>query len=107
MITITINSGSSSTDSQVHCDPYIWVDGITYTSSNNTATHTLVGACTNGCDSMVTLNFTRFGIIQDTILSSIMDILLQMLRNHSKRGWLPTEIEVGGRGTRRRTILVF
>jgi len=49
---------SSSTDSQVHCDAYTWIDGTTYTSSNNTATHILVGASANGCDSVVTLDLT-------------------------------------------------
>ena len=38
------------------CDSYTWIDGNTYTSSNNTATHTLINIA--GCDSMVTLNLT-------------------------------------------------
>ncbi len=45
-----------STDSQVACNSYTWIDGVTYTSSNNTATHTLVNA--EGCDSIITLNLT-------------------------------------------------
>lgn len=44
------------TDTQVACDTYDWIDGNTYTSSNNTATHTLVSAA--GCDSIVTLDLT-------------------------------------------------
>ena len=40
------------------CDPITWIDGITYTTSNNIATHLLVGAGQNGCDSLVTLNLT-------------------------------------------------
>ena len=44
------------TDDQVHCDSYTWIDGITYTSSNNTATHTLTNVA--GCDSVVSLNLT-------------------------------------------------
>ena len=35
---LTINYSSSSTDTQVACDTYTWVDGVTYTASNNTAT---------------------------------------------------------------------
>ena len=38
------------------CDTYTWIDGVTYTSSNNTATHTLINAA--GCDSVVTLDLT-------------------------------------------------
>ena len=33
-----------------------WIDGVTYTSSNTTATDTLIAS--NGCDSIVTLNLT-------------------------------------------------
>ena len=35
---------------------YTWIDGNTYTSSNNTATHILTNAA--GCDSIITLNLT-------------------------------------------------
>ena len=27
-------------DTQVHCDSYTWIDGVTYTVSNNTASYT-------------------------------------------------------------------
>ena len=37
---------------------YQWINGVTYTSSNNTATHTITGGAANGCDSIVTLNLT-------------------------------------------------
>ena len=43
-------------DSLVSCNSYTWIDGNTYTSSNNSATYTLQTA--NGCDSIVTLNLT-------------------------------------------------
>ena len=33
-----------------------WIDGITYSASNNTATHTFINSV--GCDSVVTLNLT-------------------------------------------------
>ena len=55
-LNLTINYSSSGIDSIFSCNPYTWIDGITYTSSNNTATHTLTNAA--GCDSIVTLNFT-------------------------------------------------
>ena len=53
---LTINASSSSTDVQTACNSYAWIDGNTYTASNNTATHTLMNAM--GCDSIVTLNLT-------------------------------------------------
>jgi|GEM_PF-412512 len=43
-------------DSIVACDTYTWTNGMTYTTSNNTATDTFMAA--NGCDSVVTLNLT-------------------------------------------------
>jgi uncharacterized delta-60 repeat protein len=48
---------SSENDIITSCDPITWIDGNTYTASNNTATFTLSNAA--GCDSIVTLNFTK------------------------------------------------
>ena len=53
---LTINSSNSGTDTQSACDMYTWIDGNTYTSSNNTATHILTNSV--GCDSLITLNLT-------------------------------------------------
>jgi gliding motility-associated-like protein len=53
---LTINYSTTSTDSQIHCDTYTWLDGITYTSSNNTAIYTSTNAA--GCDNVATLNLT-------------------------------------------------
>ena len=36
------------------CDSYTWIDGNTYTSSNNSATHTLTNSF--GCDSIIALD---------------------------------------------------
>ena len=47
---------SNGTDTRTECDSYTWIDGNTYTASNNSATHTLTNAA--GCDSVVTLNLT-------------------------------------------------
>ncbi|RYM35774.1 T9SS type A sorting domain-containing protein [Brumimicrobium glaciale] len=55
---LTINTSATGTDTQVACDTYTWIDGNTYTSSNNTATHTIMGGAANGCDSIVTLDLT-------------------------------------------------
>jgi hypothetical protein len=43
-------------DIQTACDTYIWIDGNTYTSSNNTATFTMTNI--HGCDSVVRLDLT-------------------------------------------------
>ncbi|MDA7763028.1 zinc metalloprotease, partial [Crocinitomicaceae bacterium] len=52
------SSPLSGTDTQSACDPYTWIDGNTYTASNNTATFNIIGGAANGCDSTVTLNLT-------------------------------------------------
>ena len=53
---LTINYSNSSTDIINACDSFTWIDGNTYTSSNNTATHTLINS--NGCDSVINLDLT-------------------------------------------------
>jgi PKD repeat protein len=55
-LTLTINNSTSFTDIQYACDSYTWINGTTYTTSNNTAVDTLTNV--NGCDSIVTLNLT-------------------------------------------------
>jgi hypothetical protein len=47
---------TTATDIQSACDSYTWVDGNTYTTSNNSATYTTSNAA--GCDSTVTLDLT-------------------------------------------------
>ena len=53
---LTINNSTTSTDVQQACHSYTWVDGITYTASNNSAT--FLYQTINGCDSLVTLYLT-------------------------------------------------
>lgn len=55
-LNLTINEPSAGTDEQISCEPYTWIDGITYTTSNNTATFVLPNAA--GCDSIITLDLT-------------------------------------------------
>jgi gliding motility-associated-like protein len=55
-LNLTINKANTGTDIQTACDSYTWIDGQTYTESNNTAVFTLTNAA--GCDSVVTLNLT-------------------------------------------------
>jgi hypothetical protein len=49
---------SLGTDARTECGSYAWIDGNTYTSSNNVATYNFLGGAVNGCDSIVTLNLT-------------------------------------------------
>ena len=56
ILDLTIINSTTGTDTQVHCNEYTWMDGVTYTESNNTATHVLTNSV--GCDSIVTLDLT-------------------------------------------------
>ena len=57
-LNLTITNSNTGTDVITACDSYTWIDGVTYTSSNSTATHTLTNQ--EGCDSVVTLNLTIY-----------------------------------------------
>jgi hypothetical protein len=56
------------TDTRTECSPYVWIDGNTYTTNNNTARDTIISGATNGCDSVVTLNLTI--TVVDTSITS-------------------------------------
>jgi gliding motility-associated-like protein len=54
-LNLIINNSTSSTDNVgTHCDSYTWIDGITYTASNNSATFLSTNAA--GCTHTETLN---------------------------------------------------
>lgn len=55
-LNLTITNSTSGVDAITACDSYLWIDGVTYTASNNSATHILTNSV--GCDSTVTLNLT-------------------------------------------------
>ncbi|MDD4150096.1 MAG: T9SS type A sorting domain-containing protein, partial [Bacteroidales bacterium] len=65
---LTINYSNSVTDQITACDTYAWIDGNTYTESNNTATYLLTNV--HGCDSLVSLdliiNYSNTGIDEIT-----------------------------------------
>jgi hypothetical protein len=67
------NITASVTDIVDACDSYTWIDGNTYTSSNNTSTHTLINA--NGCDSVVTLDLTITNV--NSLVNVVNDSTLQ------------------------------
>ena len=62
---------TNSTDTQSACDSYTWIDGNTYTTSNNSATYTTNNAA--GCDSTVTLNLTITNSTSSTDTQSACD----------------------------------
>lgn len=66
-LNLTIHNSIATTDTQVACDTYTWINGVSYTTSNNTATHTLTRV--NGCDSIVSLNL----MINNTV--EVIDII--------------------------------
>ena len=47
---------STATATHTACGSFTWINGITYTSSNSTATYVIPNA--SGCDSIITLNLT-------------------------------------------------
>ena len=55
-LNLTILESTQATDTRQACDSLTWIDGMTYTASNNTATFTITNA--DGCDSIITLNLT-------------------------------------------------
>ena len=60
---------STKVDSLSTCGPYTWIDGNTYSSSNNTATYTLTNSA--GCDSVVTLNLIINNVDATTYINGI------------------------------------
>jgi uncharacterized delta-60 repeat protein len=81
-LNLTINNSNTGTDVISVCDAYTWIDGVTYTSSNNTATYTLTNAA--GCDSIVVLDLTVINApIQEVCVVTVDEILA----NHNIIFW--------------------
>ena len=55
-LNLTVFPPSTSIQSISACNSFTWVNGVTYTTSNTTATHVFTNSL--GCDSTVTLNLT-------------------------------------------------
>ncbi|MCH2046461.1 MAG: T9SS type A sorting domain-containing protein, partial [Saprospiraceae bacterium] len=72
LLDLTINNTTTAIDVITACNSYTWIDGITYTGSNNTATHTLTNAA--GCDSIVTLDLTINNVATGTDIISACDM---------------------------------
>ena len=66
ILDLTISNAVNGTDTQTTCGSYTWIDGITYTASNNSATFNIPGGAANGCDSLVALDLTISNSVNGT-----------------------------------------
>jgi Secretion system C-terminal sorting domain len=55
-LNLTINNSTTGVATHTACGSFTWLNGVTYTANNNSASHIL--STTAGCDSIVTLNLT-------------------------------------------------
>ena len=78
---LTIGNSNTGTDTQTACDSYTWVDGNTYTVSNNSATWILTNAA--GCDSTVTLDLTITNSILEQIPKRLVDCSPGLMVTHT------------------------
>ncbi len=84
-LNLTINTAMSGTDVRTECVPFVWIDGNTYVSSTNAPTYTFVGGAANGCDSIVTLNFTANSV--NTTVSQT-DAVLTAVQANANYQWV-------------------
>jgi hypothetical protein len=82
---------SYGTDIITACDSYTWIDGNTYTASNNSATHTLTNAA--GCDSIVTLDLTINSV--SDITSSLSGLTITATNSNATYQWLDCDNNYG------------
>ncbi len=83
---LTVNFSSFFTDFMHVCDSYTWIDGNTYTSSNNTATYTLTNAV--GCDSIVSLDLTITNIDANVLVVDDSTLMTQSVGTGIMYQWL-------------------
>ena len=65
---LTIYHSSETTDDIDACESYTWINGITYTGNNNSATYMLQSV--HGCDSLVHLNLRIHHTPQDIFVDT-------------------------------------
>ena len=72
-LNLTINTPDATTDVISACTSHTWIDGNTYSTSNNSATWTLTNVA--GCDSVVTLDLT-IGDVLDPVpdIATLADV---------------------------------
>ncbi len=83
-LNLTINNSTTGTDVVSACNSYTWIDGNTYTSSNNTATYILTNIA--GCDSVVTLNLTINSVSDNT--TSVSGVVITANNSNATYQWL-------------------
>ncbi|AEA42790.1 T9SS type A sorting domain-containing protein [Fluviicola taffensis] len=74
-LNLTVNQPQHSTDVRNACSSLTWINGVTYSSNNSTAIHTLQGAASNGCDSIVHLNLTILNNQSNDVIASCEPIV--------------------------------
>ena len=77
---------SFGTDLLEVCDSLTWIDGNTYTSSNNTATYTLINA--TGCDSIVTLDLIIINDNASVVVVNDSTLEVQSVSNGTSYQWV-------------------
>lgn len=82
---LTIHPAYDLTDVIHSCTPYKWINGVTYTSSNNTATYHVTTA--EGCDSVVTLNLTIPSINRNVSFSAQTYTLTSLENDATSYQW--------------------
>jgi hypothetical protein len=85
-LNLTILASATSTDSVVACDQFTWLDGITYTTSNQSSTISYPGLSSNGCDSIVRLNLTINKVSNPTTITT--GISISSTNNNASYQWL-------------------
>ncbi|MFT6922163.1 MAG: putative repeat protein (TIGR03803 family) [Crocinitomicaceae bacterium] len=85
-LNLTVLNPVTGIDVQTTCASYTWINGVTYTAFNNTATYTISGGAANGCDSIVTLNLTISPI--DATASQLDQLTLEANLTGATYQWL-------------------
>lgn len=80
---------TTGTDVIIACNGYTWIDGITYTSNNSSATHLLTSSL--GCDSLVTLNLI---IEQISDVVTVSGNTLSAAQNNAEYIWLDCDAKL-------------
>jgi hypothetical protein len=77
-----ICTNNTGVDNISSCGSYIWIDGNTYTSNNNTASYTLTNV--GGCDSIVTLNLV---ILPEPDIQEVCIVGVDSITNLNRIVW--------------------
>lgn len=87
VLNLTISDLPHTIDQVFSCDAYTWIDGITYSSSNNTATHVITN---EGCDSLIQLDLTIFSELNTDIeiIPINQGLILTAIENQMQYQWV-------------------